>query len=59
MIELGFIAEAVGHIALSIVMIRLVPTFCAFTMLMTGVLKKEDLKDFKEFTKWEGKKKQW
>ena len=59
MIELGFIAEAVGHIAVSVVMIRLTPTLCAFTLLLTGTLRKEDLKEFKEFTKWEGKKKQW
>lgn len=56
-IDFSFIAEAVGHVALAWALIRLTPTFTAFTLLMTGTLKKEDLKDYKEFTKWEGKKK--
>ena len=35
-----------GHIAVSVVMIRLIPTLCAFTLLLTGTLRKEDLKEF-------------
>lgn len=59
MIDLSFIAEAVGNIAMAYVIVRSIPTLTAFVLLMTGTLDKEDLKAYKEFNKYERDKKKW
>lgn len=56
MIDLNFIAEAIGHVALAYALVRIIPVLAAAALIAGDKMDKNDLKEIIDKTR---RKKKW